>query len=79
MLCTLPGLTCQALRAVRSPLGGGTARSQGGRNLEAGGSENGTGKEAHGKPVRAQDGDATVPSSLEGGQEMQGEESGGGD
>ena len=79
MLCTLPGLTCQALRAVRSPLGGGTARSQGGRNLEAGGSENGTGKETHGKPGRMKDSDAEVPSCLEGGQNMQGEKRGEGD
>ena len=48
------------------------------RKLEAGGSEGGTGKEAHGKPTRAQDADAKVPSGLEGGHEMQGEESGGG-
>ena len=47
------------------------------RNLEAGGSDDGTGKEVHGKPIIAQDGDAKGPSSLEGGQEMQGEESGG--
>ena len=45
------------------------------RNLEAGKSEGGTGKEAHGKPGRTQDADTMVPSGLEGAQEMQGEES----
>ena len=49
------------------------------RNLESGGSEDGTGKEYHGKLTRVQDGKVTVPSILEGGQEMQGEESGVGD
>ena len=48
-------------------------------NLEAGRSEDVTGKEAQGKPARAQYGDVMVPSILEGGQEMQGEESGVGD
>ena len=47
-------------------------------NLEAGRSEDVTGKEAQGKPARAQYGDVMVPSILEGGQEMQGEEIGGG-
>ena len=49
------------------------------RNLETDGSEDGTGKEAHGKPTISQDSDTKVPSRLEGGQDMQGEENGGGD
>ena len=48
-------------------------------NLEAGGSEGGTGKETHGKPGRMKDSDAEVPSCLEGGQNMQGEKRGEGD
>ena len=39
-------------------------------NLEAGVSEGGNGKESHDKPVRAQEGNTKVPSSLEGGQEV---------
>ena len=46
-------------------------------NLAAGGPEDGTGKECHGKPARAQDSSAKVTSCLEGVQEMQGEEIGG--
>ena len=42
-------------------------------NLESGVSEEGTGKEAYGKPVRAQGGDKTVPRITEGGKEIQGE------
>ena len=47
-------------------------------NLQAGVSEGETGKEAHGKPARVQGIYVKVPSGLEGGQYMQGEESGGG-
>ena len=48
-------------------------------NLEDGGSEDGTGKEAHGKPTISQDSNTKVPRRLKGGQDMQGEENGGGD
>ena len=47
-------------------------------NLEASGSEYDTGKEDRGKPARVQDANVKVPSGLEGGHAMQGEESGGG-
>ena len=47
-------------------------------NLEAGRSEGVTGKEANGKPARAQDTDTKVPSGIEEVQEMQVVESGGG-
>ena len=47
-------------------------------NLKAGGSEGGSRKEVHSLPGITQDADAKVSSRLEGGQEMQGEKSGGG-
>ena len=48
-------------------------------NLEAGRSEGGTGKEAHGKPVKAQDADAKVLVVIGRQHDIQGEKSGGGD
>ena len=48
------------------------------RNLKVGGSEDGTGTDTYSKPARMKDVNKTFPSSTEVGQEMQGEESGGG-
>ena len=48
------------------------------RNLKVGGSESGTGTDTYSKPARMKDVNKTFPSSTEVGQEIQGEESGGG-
>ena len=47
-------------------------------HLEVGGSKDSTEMDTHGGPERTQDGDEAVPNSTEGGQGMQGKESGGG-
>ena len=46
--------------------------------MEVGGSDYGTGTDTHGGSARTKGVYETVPISAEGGQEMQGEESGGG-
>ena len=45
-------------------------------HLESGGSEDGTETDTHGKPESTQDGNEMITRSTEGGQDIQGEESG---